>query len=295
MRDDADDAEAEAKVTSEKRCWKGAKEELSDREGSPALSEVMGRRLLSREYEEAMGAAAAGCVREAVEARERTVTVAAGDAAGWRETHDGEEVVWRAVKVIEGRLSGGDGERAGGMAEAMDGLAVVDWFKRGVLYWVTSGDGVRVVVGAGGDVAAVDTDGWTPLHVAAHWDREGAVCGLVGAGADVNAVDKGGSTPLHGAAMAGREGVVCVLVGSGADVNAADADGMTPPHWAAQEGREGIVGVLVGAGADVNAVGRAGETPLYLASRNGRGGVVGALRAAGADQMWGGVVCKVGE
>ena len=88
-------------------------------------------------------------------------------------------------------------------AEAMhqSAVAVVDWYGRGALHHMASGDGARVVVGAGGDVAAVDRFGWTPLHRAVIEDRGGVVSALVAAGADVDAVDKDGKTPLRWVAL----------------------------------------------------------------------------------------------
>ena len=120
--EDADDAEGGAKEASEWRCVKGTKDEPCGGHGPAELSEVARRKLLKgRECEDGMGAAAAaGCVKEAAEARESAVRVAAGDVAEWQEAEEEDEVVRRAVDVIEGSLDGGDGEGAGGMAVAME-------------------------------------------------------------------------------------------------------------------------------------------------------------------------------
>ena len=66
------------------------------------------------------------------------------------------------------------------------------------------------------DVAAIDKDGNTPLHVASHFGSEGAVKYLVSCSScQPNAVNHGGHTALHVAVDKGHKIVVRLLLSSG--------------------------------------------------------------------------------
>lgn len=77
---------------------------------------------------------------------------------------------------------------------------------------------------------------------------------LISKGADVNAKGKDGYTPLHWAAQFGREGVAELLVSKGADVNSRAKGsffrkGKTPSQMAADNGHTAIVELLKTHGA----------------------------------------------
>ena len=137
------------------------------------------------------------------------------------------------------------------------------------------------------DVNAKDADGNTPLHAAAAFNPSPAVLEiLLKAGADVNAKDADGSTPLHAAARDNPSPAVLeILLKAGADVNAKDKDGDTPLHWAAlDDPSPAAFEVLLKAGADVNAKTTDGETPLHAAAAfNSSSAVLEVLLKAGAD------------
>ncbi|TGK12466.1 ankyrin repeat domain-containing protein [Leptospira fletcheri] len=99
-------------------------------------------------------------------------------------------------------------------------------------------------------------DGWTPLHLAAHFGRTSLVAYLLDHGADLQARSKSkfsfGNTPLHSAVAAGRDETVKLLIEKGADPNFSQEEGgYTPLHIAAsRQGNSSIVAFLLKHGAD---------------------------------------------
>jgi uncharacterized protein len=65
-----------------------------------------------------------------------------------------------------------------------------------------------------------DTDGNTPLMLAAYHGHAAVVAGLAGRGADVDRVNDRGQAPLAGAVFKGEDEVVATLLGLGADPEA---------------------------------------------------------------------------
>lgn len=169
---------------------------------------------------------------------------------------------------------------------------------------------LRVLVESGADIDARNTEGETPLHLAArNWDGEHVVRALLDLRADVTLTDDGGRTPLHIAAQNGYGqnsvflllqrgasieasckrgqlplhiaaanpyGVTSVrhLLSYGADVNAQNGQLRTPLHGAAGVWYRGIdsVKVLVGCGANIAAIDMDGHTPLHMAAQSVGGG-----------------------
>lgn len=147
-----------------------------------------------------------------------------------------------------------------------------------------------------GDVAALDTalthdkeslarrtaDGWTPLHLACFFGREGAAALLIDVGAPLDALSTNstGNTPLH-AAIAGASvhGIVKRLVMAGADVTALGERQITPLHIAASRGDEALCELLLSRGAKAHAAMDDGTTPAQLATARGFPGLAEKLIA----------------
>lgn len=177
---------------------------------------------------------------------------------------------------------------------------------------------LRALLGPRADVrAAVEPDGTTALHWAAHLDDTESAAMLLRAGADVNAANQHAVIPLTLAAINGnasmielllkaganpnaavREGetalmtaartgnlqAVKLLLAHGADVNAKETwRGQTSLMWAAVEDHSDVVRLLVRSGADLNVRSNGGFTAFIFAVRQGHIDVVGALLDAGVD------------
>ena len=106
---------------------------------------------------------------------------------------------------------------------------------------------------------------------------------LVREGADVDAVEADGTSALHWAAHFGDAELLRALLAAGADATAANRYGMTPLQIAAVEGDVAVIEALLAAGADANAVLPEGETVLMTAARTGSADALRALLARGAN------------
>ena len=147
----------------------------------------------------------------------------------------------------------------------------------------TSGDVEAVVELLQSDPLLVhghSRDGWTPLHLAAHFGHRQVAEALLAHGADVNARASNdlGTTPLLWAVMGQDLAVVTLLLDHGADVNAATTAGSTPLHKAAVLSNAALVRLLLARGANVNARNSGGQTPLTHALFQGHDEVVALLQ-----------------
>jgi uncharacterized protein len=123
-----------------------------------------------------------------------------------------------------------------------------------------------------GLVREIADDGWTALHLAAHFGRGDAVDALLATGADVRQWSDNSThnQALH-AAMAGRGDlrILSALLARGADVNIAEAGGYTPLHLAAGRGEVPLLNVLLAHGADAAARTDEGKTAETIARERG--------------------------
>jgi ankyrin repeat protein len=125
-------------------------------------------------------------------------------------------------------------------------------------------------------INAVDNQQWTPLHVAACYDKNGEmVKKLLEAEAEINCKNQAGATPLYTAIWHNNPAAFNALMEhisklsdeeKQSAINAVDNQQWTPLHYAAQYDKSGeIVKKLLEAGADINCKHQAGSTPLYTA------------------------------
>ncbi len=132
-----------------------------------------------------------------------------------------------------------------------------------------------------GLVDSYSSDGWTALHLAAHFAQPEVARLLLSHGARVGAVSRNGiaNQPLQ-AAIAGRAPqLVAILLSAGADANHRSHGGFTAAHLAAENGSLEMLEMLRAAKADLGAQAEGGKTPLDLAKEGHHDAVVTWLRA----------------
>lgn len=138
------------------------------------------------------------------------------------------------------------------------------------------------------DLTETDSEGQTPLVLAAVEGRAGALKALLAAGAPVDYPGAGGQTALIAAAAAGNAPVLEILLRAGAAINLNDREGRTALHcaviWATRTATLGVndsekkINLLLNAGADINHPDKMGRTPLMSSVRSGGGAIDEASR-----------------
>jgi len=146
------------------------------------------------------------------------------------------------------------------------------------------GDAARVRALARAEPASLglrSPDGWSALHLAAHFGHGDAIDALLEARADVRTRSDNheANTALH-AGLAGRADlrIVSRLLASGADVNARDAGGHTPLHLAAFRDDVTLINALLAHGAAADARTHDGKTALTIAEERGHALIARRLR-----------------
>jgi ankyrin repeat protein len=139
---------------------------------------------------------------------------------------------------------------------------------------------------APGLVNSYSADGWTPLHLAAHFGQEDALLQLLDHGANVDGRSSNASnnTAIHAAAAGRHRNTINLLLERGADVDAQQHGGFTALHSAAQHGDLALTELLVARGADVNLTRDDGQTPLAIARQHDHQAVAEALEEYGGQE-----------
>jgi cytohesin len=138
------------------------------------------------------------------------------------------------------------------------------------------------------DKNAKNSDGESPLQLAAQAGQKEIIELLISKGADINTKDDFGWTPVTEAAREGHKGIVELLISHGAILNTMDKFGISAMHFAAARGHKEIVQLLISEGIDVNIKSDAStaldiaKTPLDLAVQHQREEIVDFLRKHGA-------------
>lgn len=117
-----------------------------------------------------------------------------------------------------------------------------------------------------------DADGWSPLHLAAHYGHAEIVELLLHNNAPVDLRSKNAmaNTALHAALAGRRTAVAKILLDAGADANATQHGGWTPLHSAAASGDREAIDLLIARGAKAQLANDAGVTPAAFAREKGK-------------------------
>lgn len=128
-------------------------------------------------------------------------------------------------------------------------------------------------------------DGWSPLHLTVSRDDQVKAQALLEFGADPNAVDADGETVLHYAVSeTTEEAMTRMLLEYGADPDALHPDGFRPLHLAVARDDQAKAEALVEFGADPNTVAENGQSVLYVALSTTTGdAIIRMLLEHGAD------------
>jgi ankyrin repeat protein len=140
------------------------------------------------------------------------------------------------------------------------------------------------LITAGADVAAVNIQGRTALHLAADQDHADTVALLCQSGAPLAARDFVAHTALHLAAWQDHLASLHALLRAGAPLESRDTNGDTALALAATEPVPEVIRALLAAGAAIEAANDHGQTPLLRAAMDGMPEIVAILLAAGAKK-----------
>lgn len=122
---------------------------------------------------------------------------------------------------------------------------------------------------AGADAYARETNLETPVHLASRWGKPNALRVLLKKNISTESRDMISWTPLMWAALRGKDEIIKQLFMAGARINEVDSDGNTPLMLAAWRGHTGTVMLLISDGANIHAKNRFGKDAAAIAKKNG--------------------------
>ncbi|SMX29795.1 Ankyrin repeats (3 copies) [Pelagimonas phthalicica] len=165
-----------------------------------------------------------------------------------------------------GRFYGG-GEKARKIAEELikfgaDPYAVTPKGWNPLHYAVRNNafDAIPVFAPFGDLAEKANSDGMTPVELAAHWASGETMAALIAIGASVSGRDANGNSLLHMAAEAENHLMIDFLAAFPDLLDGTNNQGMTPLHVAAKNGADEVLWRLLDAGADHNLVDQTGQT-----------------------------------
>jgi ankyrin repeat protein len=142
----------------------------------------------------------------------------------------------------------------------------------------------RLLLEAGADIDAGDSDNSTALGVAAMRKHGEMVTFLIEHGADVNRRDRKADCPLSFAVYGRDEAIIQQLLDAGADLYFRNPSGETLLHIASQRGVRSLVEHLLdNIAADIDVSSENGGTPLGYAAMGGHAEIVQLLLDRGAN------------
>lgn len=130
---------------------------------------------------------------------------------------------------------------------------------------------VRVLLERNADRDALDPNGWSYIHYAASGGGQenlDLMASIIASGEDIDEVTYIGQTPLHVSISNGNEQMALLLLDNYADPNIQSQDGMTPLHVACIGVMQNVVTRLLSSNIDPNATDQHDMTPLHYAARN---------------------------
>jgi len=128
-----------------------------------------------------------------------------------------------------------------------------------------------------------NSDGLTPINLAAYLGKADFVELLLGLGADLSIGDNDNSQPIHCSAISGDTLSIKLLLAHGADIDAKDNNSMTPFLFAISYRKVDAANYLMRRGADVNIRSNRGVTALHAALRLNQEDLVKNILDKGAD------------
>ncbi len=141
---------------------------------------------------------------------------------------------------------------------------------------------VEMILKDGVEINVRDSEGNSPLILAAFAGRDEVATYLVEKGADIEARNNLGMTALMAASSKGQLKVVKVLLNSPLQLDAKDSSGNSALMLAAGSKNSNVVKLLVTKNIDINASNAKGETALTIAAHQNNKDIAAILYAKGA-------------
>ncbi|XP_078143078.1 B-cell lymphoma 3 protein [Centroberyx gerrardi] len=146
---------------------------------------------------------------------------------------------------------------------------------------------VEALLRAGADLAALDRNGQTALHLCCEYDQQDCLSVVLSQSSSSTCLEirnYEGLSPLHLAVQAGHMDLAKMLLDAGADINAMDVkSGQSPLMHAVESNNADMVHFLIENGCDVNSQSYSGNTALHSACGRGQVDTVRLLLKSGAD------------